>query len=141
MILAGVLNIQSLTKSIGGSDFQPQRSGVASSSDRYDSAEADPPPPLRQVQGLASAELSDVEECWEGTWVAPSGAGPGKSCGWKLPQAPSARLLFQTDRASPAVLAFLRGTKAGRMIGVTPPEEEDEGEEKEEEEEGGLGPP
>ena len=38
----------------------------------------------------------------------------GKAC------APTARLLFRGERATPAVLQFLRDTKAGRMVTLEP---------------------
>ena len=41
-------------------------------------------------------------------------------CEWKRPQAPSVRGMFQDQRATPAVLTFLRDTKIGRMVSVTP---------------------
>ena len=43
-------------------------------------------------------------------------------------------------RVTPAVLTFLRETRAGRMINLAPPEEE-EGGKREEGEESGPGPP
>ena len=40
---------------------------------------------------------------------------------------PTVRLPFQDDeRATPAVLNFLRGTKVGKMVTLAPPEEEGE---------------
>ena len=66
----------------------------------------------------------------------------GKPCGWKHPRAPSFRVLFQHDRATPAVLTLLRETKFGRMTSLHPGEEEREGGIAEEEGvEGGPGPP
>ena len=50
-------------------------------------------------------------------------------------------MLFQDDRATPAVLTFLRETKVGKMINLTPPEEEEREEREEEGEEGGPDPP
>ena len=74
----------------------------------------------------------------------------GKGCGWKYPRAPAVRLLFQDERATPAVL---RETRVGSMVTLVPPEEEweeleeivlrPEGEVSQEEggEEGGPPPP
>ena len=44
----------------------------------------------------------------------------GKACGWKRPRAPSIRMLFRDDRATPAVPTFLRETKVGRMVNLAP---------------------
>ena len=44
----------------------------------------------------------------------------GKVCEWKHPRAPSVRLLFQDERATPAVLTFLRETKVGRVVILAP---------------------
>ena len=77
----------------------------------------------------------------------------GGVCEWKRPRAPTIRLLFQDERATPVVLAFLRGTKAWRMVILAPLEKEWQGLEEivlwseeaesqdENEEEGGSGPP
>ena len=35
----------------------------------------------------------------------------GRACGWKYPRAPRISLLFGDERATPAVLTFLRDTK------------------------------
>ena len=77
-----------------------------------------------------------------------------EACERRHPWAPTVRLLFQDERATPAVLAFLRETKVGRIVALAPPEEEESGEleevvlrpgeeegQDEEEEEGGPGPP
>ena len=78
-----------------------------------------------------------------------------KDCEWKSPRAPSVRLLFRDERATPALLEFLEGTRVGRMPGLAlmgvMEEESDledivlwpaEGEGSEEEsEESGPGPP
>lgn len=82
-----------------------------------------------------------------------------RDCGWEAPRAraPSVRLLFRDDHATPALLDFLRNTKTGRMPGqallVAEVEEEDldeidlwpragEGDwDGESREEGGPGPP
>ena len=78
----------------------------------------------------------------------------GKACRWKHPRAQTVRLLFEDQRATPAVLHFLRETKVGRVVTLAPPEveweeeleevnlwlEEEEGQESENEE-GGPGPP
>ena len=62
----------------------------------------------------------------------------GKAGGWKHPRAPSARLLWK-EKATEAVLDFLRDTRVGCMVTLRPAEEEDgEGSEGEA---GGLGPP
>ena len=42
----------------------------------------------------------------------------GKACRWKHPRAPSVRALFQNDEATPAVRAFLRKTRVGRMANL-----------------------
>lgn len=55
---------------------------------------------------------------WKSVW---------KACGWEHPRAPPDRMVFQADRATPAVLTFLWETKVGRMIRLTPPEEEEVG--------------
>ena len=61
-------------------------------------------------------------------------------CEWKRPRAPSVRAMFQNQRATPAVLTFLRDTRVGRMVSVTP--QGDGRREKDSEgEEGGPGPP
>ena len=68
----------------------------------------------------------------------------GKACKLKHPRAPSIRLLFQDDRATPAVPTFLRETGAGEMINLASPAEEGGGmeeEREEDEEEDGTGPP
>lgn len=65
-----------------------------------------------------------------------------KDCGWKLPRAPMARLLWK-EKAVEAVLEFLRDTRVGCrstvMARIGPPVEEkrDVGGD----EEGGPGPP
>ena len=78
------------------------------------------------------------------TWLPQSRAmwkSVGKACRWKHPPAPPVRMLFQDDRAAPAVLSFLRETRVGKMAKMAHPEEE-VGEEREEEgEEGSPGPP
>ena len=49
----------------------------------------------------------------------------GKACGWKQPRAPSVRMeLFDDERATEAVLNFLRVTWDGCMVFLEPPEEE-----------------
>lgn len=70
-----------------------------------------PPPPFLPVPRLDHAEQRDVESV-------------GKACGWKHPWAPSVRRLFDDDRATPAVLNFLRETNVGRLILLVPSEEE-----------------
>lgn len=83
-----------------------------------------------------------------------------KDCEWESPRAPSVRLLFRDERATPALLGFLEDTGVGRIPGLAllgvaeeeeelgeidlwPEAEEWEGseEEGEEGEEGGPGPP
>ena len=59
--------------------------------------------PSLPMQDLGSAEQSDVEEHREGMRL-------------ETPRASSVRLLFQDERATPAVLTFLRETKAGRVV-------------------------
>ena len=39
----------------------------------------------------------------------------GKAREWKHPRAPPDRLLFQEEKAAPAVLDFLRESKVGRI--------------------------
>ena len=82
-------------------------------------------------------------------------ASVGKACEWKHPRAPTVRLLFRDERATPAVLQFLRDTKVGRVVTLPPRKEEGEWEGLEEtelwpeaekgqgrwSEEGGPGPP
>ena len=58
-----------------------------------------------------------IKELWENV---------GKACEWKHPRAPTITLPFQDERATPAVLQFLRGTKARRMIVLPLREEDDE---------------
>ena len=66
----------------------------------------------------------------------------GKRCGWKHPSAPRVTLLFNDERATKAVLSFLRKTRVGQMITIPPRDGEGEREEAEVEgEEGGPGPP
>ena len=66
----------------------------------------------------------------------------GKRCGWKHPRAPRMALLFKDERATKAVLSFLRKTRDGQMITIPPRDGETEREEAEVEgEEGGPGPP
>ena len=58
------------------------------------------------------------------------------------PKAPRMALLFGDDRATKAVLSFLRATKVGQMVTIPPRGGEEEREEDEVEgEEGGPGPP
>ena len=74
----------------------------------------------------------------------------GYHCGWKHPRAPRVALLFRDERATKAVLSFLRKTKVGQVVTISPRDEagEEGGEEGSEEErveaegeEGGPGPP
>ena len=44
----------------------------------------------------------------------------GKRCGWKHPRAPRVALLFNDERATKAVLSFLRKTRVGQAITITP---------------------
>ena len=55
-----------------------------------------------------------------------------KVCVWKHP---SDRVLLQYERASPAVLTFLRETGVARMLNLAPPEGEGGGEEEQNERE------
>jgi hypothetical protein len=55
-------------------------------------------------------------------------------CGKRGLVAPSVWATFNDPRATPAVLTFLRDTREGRMISLTP--REDDGEGREEEREG-----
>ena len=43
---------------------------------------------------------------------------------WKYPRAPTAGLFFQDERATPAVLTFLRDIEVGRVVTLAPREEE-----------------
>ena len=54
----------------------------------------------------------------------------GKRCGWKHPRAPRVALLFGDERATKAVLPFLRKTRVGQLITIPPREwgEEEEAE-------------
>ena len=80
-----------------------------------------------------------------------------KDCKWEPPRAPSARLLFRDERATPALLDSLEDTRVGRMprlalmgkvgeesdleeIVLWPAEEEGSGSGSDGEE-GGPGPP
>ena len=38
-----------------------------------------------------------------------------KDCEWESPRAPSVRPLFRDERATPALLEFLGGTRVGKM--------------------------
>ena len=60
----------------------------------------------------------------------------GYLCGWKHPRAPRMALLFGDERATKAVLSFLRKTKVGQMVTIPP---RDGGREEEEEGEDGSG--
>ena len=62
---------------------------------------ADPPSPDRELRGL---EASD-QEMWKDVDYL---------CGWKHPRAPRMALLFGDERATRAVLSFLRKTKVGK---------------------------
>ena len=62
----------------------------------------------------------------------------GYLCGWKHPRAPRMALLFGDERATRAVLSFLRKTKVGQMVTI-PPRDEAGGEGEEEGSEGGGG--
>ena len=62
------------------------------------------------------AWATPIEELWRSV---------GRDCEWKHPRAPTVRVLFQEERATPAVLAFLRDTKVGRMVTLTHPEGEE----------------
>ena len=41
-----------------------------------------------------------------------------KDCEWESPRAPSVRLLFCDERATPALLEFPEDTRVGRMPGL-----------------------
>lgn len=47
----------------------------------------------------------------------------GKKCGWKHPRDSSVRAMFEDERATEEILVFLRDTKVGCMVSITPPEE------------------
>ena len=73
----------------------------------------------------------------------------GKRCGWRHPRAPRVALLFDNERATKAVLSFLRKMRVGQAITIPPRARGGEGEDGEVEreeaevdgEEGGPGPP
>ena len=58
---------------------------------------------LKARRGLR-AWMPQIQELWKDV---------GKRCGWKHPRAPRMALLFNDERATKAVLSFLRETKAG----------------------------
>ena len=62
-------------------------------------------------------------------------------CERRGPVTPSVQAMFGDQRATPAVLTFLRDTRVGRMTSVTPPGEEWWGKDDSEGEESGQGPP
>ena len=64
------------------------------------------PPPVRQVP-------AQIKELWKNV---------RKASEWKHPRAPTVRLLFRDERATPAVLCiqFLQDTKVGRTVTLTP---------------------
>lgn len=45
----------------------------------------------------------------------------GKACRWKYPRAPSARTIFEDERATEGILAFLWDTKVGCMVSIVAP--------------------
>ena len=63
------------------------------------------------------ARATQIKELWRSV---------GKVCEWKHPRAPSVRLLFQDERATPAVLTFIREIKVGRVVILAPPLEAEE---------------
>ena len=65
-----------------------------------------PPPPFCQVWGLGGAAQNDARR------------EVGKACGWRHPRAPRIEKLFGDERATPAVLAFLRDTKVGKFVSL-----------------------
>ena len=50
----------------------------------------------------------------------------GRAFGWRHPRAHSVRVLFQNDKATPAVPTYLRETKVGRVVSLASLEEERE---------------
>ena len=69
-----------------------------------------------------------IKELWKGV---------GYLCGWRNPRAPRMALLFGDERATRAVLSFLRKMEMGQMVTIPPRDEaEEEGEEGEEGERG-----
>ena len=56
----------------------------------------------------------------------------GIACEWKRLRALAVRLLSQDERATPAVLTFLRETEIGNMVTLESPEEEGDWEKLEE---------
>ena len=62
------------------------------------------PSPVHQVPGLGSPDQRVVEERREGLRVETPAS------------APTVRLLFRDEKATPAVLQFLRNTKLRRMV-------------------------
>ena len=65
--------------------------------------------------------------------------GKVPACGWRHPKSPSAKHLWK-DKATEAVLEFLKGTRVGCLVTVRRLPREEEGEGKENEEDG-PGPP
>ena len=63
--------------------------------------------PFRQMPGLGGPNKRTLEE-------------RGKACEWKHLRAPTVRLLFQDERATPVVLNFLRDTKGREDCASTP---------------------
>lgn len=49
--------------------------------------------------------------------------GVGMAYRWKHPKDPPVRKIFNDERATDAVLAFLQDTKVGRTIPLAPPEQ------------------
>ena len=50
-----------------------------------------------------------------------------KACRWEHPRPPSVRRVFH-ERATVAVLDFLRDTRVGCIVSLSPPAQEEEGE-------------
>ena len=44
----------------------------------------------------------------------------------EIPEGSSVRTIFEDERATKGILAFLRDTKVGCMVSIVPPEEERE---------------
>ena len=78
---------------------------------------------LRHLLGNGEAWRAQIQELWKEV---------GKRCGWKHLKTPRIALLFNDERATKAVLSFLRRTKVRQMVTIGPRggEDEEEGEEE-----------
>lgn len=62
-------------------------------------------------RGAAIISSSDAGPQIKALWK-----GVGRACDWRRPRAPTARTLFQDERATPVVSTFLWETKVGGMV-------------------------